>query len=74
MTKVEMDRRLATMDEALIERIRDMIRLGYGNIGIFHETPSHHRPDQRRVCLGARRVSPVLVSNAGAAATPPGAA
>lgn len=40
MTKAEMDKRLSTMTPDLIERIRDMIRLGYGNIGIFHETPA----------------------------------
>lgn len=37
MTKIEMNRRLATMTPKAIEEIRDMVRLGYGAHGIKRE-------------------------------------
>ena len=37
MKKTEMARRLTTMSSETVERIRDMIRLGYGAYGIRNE-------------------------------------
>ena len=39
MTREEMNRRLATLSEADIAKIRDMISQGYGARGISLETP-----------------------------------
>jgi hypothetical protein len=40
MNKIEMNRRLATLDEKVIEQVREMIRLGYGARGISLEAPA----------------------------------